>query len=105
MALVSRGPYGPGSTYRASSDLVGLAVVVLVVGRVSISVHGHDVGEHGTRAVVLVCVEEEAEALKLVGVAEDVSWLRALLGEPHGEAIAVEVALAVDLELERNLRA
>jgi hypothetical protein len=38
-------------------------------------------------------------------VAEDVAWLCALLGEPHGEAIAVEVALAGDLELEFNLRA
>jgi hypothetical protein len=33
-------------------------------------------------------------------VAEDVAWLRALFGEPHCEAIPVEVALAVDLELE-----
>lgn len=105
MLLVSRGPDGPGSTYGASSDLIGLAVVVFVVGRVSISVHGHDVGEHGTGAVVLVCVEEEAEALKLVCMTEDVSWLRALLGEPHGEAIAVEIALTVDLELECDLLA
>ena len=90
-------------TYRATSDLIGLAVVVLVVWRVSITVHGHDVWEHGTGAVVLVGIEEETEALELVGMAEDVSWLRALLGEPHGKAITIEVSLSVDLELECDL--
>jgi hypothetical protein len=38
-------------------------------------------------------------------VAENVSWLRALLGEPHGEAVAIKVPLAVDLELESDLLA
>jgi hypothetical protein len=38
-------------------------------------------------------------------VAEDVARLRALLGEPHGKAIAIEVALATDLKLEFNLLA
>jgi hypothetical protein len=38
-------------------------------------------------------------------VAKDGSWLRALLGEPHGEAVAVEIALAMDLEFDRNLLA
>jgi hypothetical protein len=92
-------------TYRATSDLIGLAVVVLVVWRVSITVHGHDVWEHGTGAVVLVGIEEEAEPFELVCVAKDISWLRALLGEPHGKAVAVEVALTMDLELESDLLA
>jgi hypothetical protein len=38
-------------------------------------------------------------------MAKDVSWLRALLGEPHGKAVAVEVALTMDLELESDLLA
>jgi hypothetical protein len=100
-----RWPVETSSTYGAAGNLVGLAVVVLVVGRVSIPIHSHDVGKHGAGAVVLVCVEEEAEALELVSMAKDVSWLGALLGEPHGEAVAVEVALAVDLELECDLLA
>jgi hypothetical protein len=38
-------------------------------------------------------------------VAKDIARLTALLREPHGEAIAVEVALAGNLELEFNLLA
>jgi hypothetical protein len=92
-------------TYRASSDLVGLAVVVLVVRRVSIAIHGHDIGEDGSRTVVLVGIEEDAESLKLVSVTENRARLCTLLGEPHGEAIAVEVALSVDLEVDNDLLA
>ena len=94
-----------GWAYRASSKFVRLAVVVLVIGRVAVAVHGHDVGEHGARAVVLVRIDEQTEALELVGVAKDRPRLRALLGEPHGKAIAVEVALAVDLEFDNDLLA
>jgi hypothetical protein len=94
-----------GSTYRASGDLVRLAVIVLIVDSLSITVHGHDVWEHSARSIVLVCVEEDTETLELVCVAEDIARLCALLGEPHGEAIAVKVALAVDLEFEENLLA
>jgi hypothetical protein len=67
---------------------------------VAIALHRHYVGKHGAWSVVLIRVEEETESLELVCVAEDVAWLRALLSEPHCKAIAVEVALAVDLELE-----
>ena len=91
--------------YRAAGDFVGFAVVVLIVRGLAVAVHGHDVREYGAWSVVLIRVEKETESLELVGVAEDVAWLCALLGEPHGEAIAVEVALAGDLELEFNLRA
>lgn len=94
-----------GTAYRTSSDLIGLAVIVLIIGGLSVAAHGHDVGEHGAWAVVLVCVEEETEALELVRVAEDVAWLGALLGEPHGKTVTVEVALAGDFELEYNLLA
>ncbi len=91
--------------YRAACHLVRLAIVVLVVWRLAVAVHGHDVGEDGARAVVLVGVDEDTEALELVSVAKDRPWLRALLGEPNGEAVAVEVALAMDLELNRDLLA
>jgi len=36
-------------------------------------------------------------------VPKDVSRLRTLLGEPHGEAIAIEITLAMDLEFEDDL--
>jgi hypothetical protein len=93
------------TAYRAASDLVRLAVVVLIIHGRPIAVHSHDVGEHGAWAVVLIRVEEETEPLELVCVAEDVARLRALLGEPHGKAVAIEVALATDLELKFDLLA
>ena len=92
-------------TYRAARNFVGLAIVVLVVLGLAVTVHGHDVREHCAGAVVLVGVDEDTEALEVVGVAKDRSWLRALLGEPHGKAVAVEVALTMDLELESDLLA
>jgi hypothetical protein len=91
--------------YRAASDFVGLAVVVLIIRSRAVAVHGQDVREDSAWAVVLVCVEEETQSLELVGVAKDIARLTALLREPHGEAIAVEVALAGNLELEFNLLA
>lgn len=84
----------------ASSDFVGLAIIALVVGCFSVSVHGHDVGEHGARTIVLIGVKEDTQTLKVVGVTEDISWLCALFGEPHGKAIAEQVALSMDLELD-----
>lgn len=90
-------------SYRASGDFVCLAVIVLVVWRVSITGHSHDVGEHGAGPVVLVRVKEDSEAFKLVRGAEDISLGSSLLGEPHGETISVKVALAGDLELNLDL--
>lgn len=75
----------------------------LVVGGLPITHHGHDVGERSTGAVVLVGIEEDAQTLKVVRRAEDGTLRRALLGEPHGEPIAVQVAGAVDLELDLDL--
>lgn len=87
----------------AASQLVGLAVVGLVVGGRAVAHHGHDVGEGNAGAVVLVCVDEDTETLEAVGGAEDRALGGALLGEPEGEAIAVEVALAVNLEFKFDL--
>jgi hypothetical protein len=99
------GDVGCGMTYRASGDLVCLAVIVLIVDSLSVAIHGHNVGEHSAWSVVLVRVEEDTETLELVRVAEYIAGLCALLGEPHGETITVEVALAMDLELKENLLA
>jgi hypothetical protein len=92
-------------SHRAPSELVRFPVVVFVVHGLPITLHSHDVGKHGAWSVVLVRVEEETKALEFVCVAEDIAGLRALLGEPHCEAIAVESTLAMDLELELYLGA
>ena len=87
----------------AAGEFVGLAVAILIVGCAAVAVHGHDVGEDGAGSVVLVCVEEDAESLELVSVAKDVAGLCALLGEPHGKAITIQVALTVYLKLKVDL--
>lgn len=90
-------------TYGAASQLVGLSIVRLVVGGMSVAHHGHDVGEGGAGAVVLVGVEEDTQALKVIRRTEDGTLGSALLGEPHCEPIAVQVAVAVDFELDLDL--
>lgn len=90
-------------THRASSKLVSLAVVRLVVGGLAVTHHGHDVGERDTGAVVLVGIEEDTETLETVCRTEDRALRGALLGEPKREAITVQVAIAVDLEFQFDL--
>lgn len=83
---------------RATCQLRLLAIVVLVVARLSVSKHGHDVGEDNTGSVVLVRVDKDAQAFEFVRVPKDGAHLASLLRNPHGEAIAVELILSVDLE-------
>lgn len=90
-------------TYRASSKLICLSVIVLVIWRLSITVHSHDVGKHRAGPVILIRIEEDAEAFEVVLRSEDWAGCCALLGEPHCETVAVEVALAGDLEFHHDL--
>lgn len=53
-------------TYRATGQLICLAVMRLVVGGMPITHHGHDVRERHTRAVVLIGVKEDTETLEFV---------------------------------------
>lgn len=82
------------ATSRATCQLRLLTIVVLVVGSVSVAKHGHDVGEDNTRAVVLVRVDKDSEAFESISRAKDRAHLTTLLGDPHGEAIAVELVLS-----------
>lgn len=75
----------------------------LVVRRLPVTHHGHDVGKRRAGAVILVGIEEDTQALKFVCGTKDRALCGTLLGEPEGEAIAVQVALAVDCEFEFDL--
>lgn len=75
----------------------------LVVGSLAIAHHGHDVGERSAGTVVLVRVKEDTQTLKVIRRTEDRALGGALLGEPHGEAIAVQVAGTFDLEFNLDL--
>lgn len=76
-------------------------VFVVCDGRVSY--HGHYVGKYDAGSLVFVCIDKNTEAFEVVGGAEDRARGSALFGKPDGHAVAVEVALAVDLELHFNL--
>lgn len=75
----------------------------LVVRRLAVTHHGHDIWERSTRAVVFVRVEENSQAFKVVCRPKDGTLGCALLGEPQGEAISVQVAGAMDLEFNFDL--
>lgn len=92
-----------GITYRASSQLVGLAVVRLVVGGLAIAHHGHNVREGYTGTVVLVSIEEDTKTFKLVCRSKDRAVCSALLGEPESETITVQRTTAVDLKFQFDL--
>jgi hypothetical protein len=93
-------PDAPG---RTTHELIVLAVVGLVVDLVAISNHSHDIGEYGAWTIVFVGVEEDSETFEFVDAAEDGPRGCTLLGEPHCEAIAVQVPLSVDFEFYFNL--
>ena len=88
----------------AAADLVGEAVVRGVVLGLAVAHHGHDVGEGLARAVVLVGVKEDAEALEAVRGAKHGPRLALVRGDPEGHAVAVQRrALAVDFKVKLDL--
>lgn len=75
----------------------------LVVARLAITHHGHDKWKRGAGTVVLVSIEEDTKALKVIRRTKNRALCGALLGEPQGESIAVQVTLSMDFEFEFNL--
>lgn len=75
----------------------------LIVDCLAVAEHSHNIREDHTGSVVLVGVEEDTQALKHVLGSKDGALRSAILGHPHGEAIAEEVALAIDAELHFDL--
>lgn len=90
-----RVPDSPGA---AARELGALSVMIMVVTGLAVSQHGRDVGEHNSRTVVLIGVEEDSKTLEFVNRAENGTGKGALLRDPHGEAVAVEMVVAVDFE-------
>lgn len=67
----------PDATRRATCEFLRFAVRVLIVGSLSVANHCHYVGEDCAGSIVLVGVEEDAQALEIVDAAKDRSLLRA----------------------------
>ena len=72
----------------------------MIIRRLPIPHHRHHIREDHPRAVILVGIKEDCEALKVICGSKHGAGGAALLGDPHGHAIAVEVAFSVDLKLE-----
>lgn len=75
----------------------------LIVRRLAITHHGHDIGKRGTGAVVFVSVEEDTKTLEVIRRAKNRALCSALLGEPQGESITVQVAIPMEFKFEFNL--
>lgn len=92
----------PDAPSRATRKFSVLPIGVLVVRGLPVTDHGHHVRKHQPGTVVLVSVEEDAQALELVSAPKDGPLFSALLCDPHGKSVAIELVLAVDLELHLN---
>lgn len=75
----------------------------LVVGRLPITHHSHNVGESDAGTVVFVGIEEDTKTLETIRRSKDRALSCALLGEPQREAISMEISGAMYLKLDLNL--
>ena len=91
-------------TYRATSQLILLAVMSFVVSCLPVAYHGHDIGEYCPWPGVLVGIEEYTQPLEAVCRAEHGPGCGTLLGEPHSHAICMQVTCSMDFELHLDLR-
>lgn len=89
--------------YRTASQFIRFAVVRLIIRRLPITHHSHNVGESDTGAIVLVSVKEDTQTLESIRRSKDRALRCALLGEPQREAIPVEVSGTVNLKLDLDL--
>jgi hypothetical protein len=77
--------------------------VRLVVGSLSVTHHGHDVGERHAGTVVLIGVEEDTKTLEFVRRTENRALSRTLFGKPKRKPITMQVPGAMDFKLELDL--
>jgi hypothetical protein len=89
--------------YRAASKLIRLAVILFVIGSLTIAHHGHNVWEHNAWTIVLVRINKDTEPFEFIHGSEDWTSLRALFREPESHAIAVECLGAADFEFYFDL--
>lgn len=75
----------------------------MIVARLAVSQHGHNVRKRCPRAIVLVGINENPKALESICGPEDGALDTALLRQPNSHTIAVEVVGAMDLKLDFHL--
>lgn len=91
-------------SYRAACHFIRLPVIALIIGRLAIANHKHDIGEDCARSIVLVCIKEDSETFEVVFGTEDGTLLGSVFCNPHREAISIEVPSAMNLEFKFNLQ-
>lgn len=64
----------------------------LVVWGLAVTQHSHHIWERGTRSVVLVGVEKDAESFKVVRKAKDRARRGALFGKPERKSVSMQMA-------------
>lgn len=90
-------------TYRATSQLICLSIIGLIIYGIAVTHHGHYVREYCPRPVVLVGVEEHAKSFEFVRKPKHWPWRGTLFGQPQREPVTEQIALATNLEFHFNL--
>ena len=72
--------------------------MIFVVRHRAIAKHSHDIWKYRSRSLILVCVDEYAQTVEVVGVAKDLSWLRSLFRKPYRHPISMQVPVTMDFE-------
>lgn len=75
----------------------------LVVARLTVTPHDHHVRKRNARSIILVRVEEDSKALKLVCRPKNGALGGALFREPDGKAVSMQVPRAMEFELNLDL--
>ena len=94
---------GAREPYRTAGKLLVLAIVILVIGRLTISYHGHHIRECYPWPVVFVCVKEDSEPFEFIHRTKYRPPCRSLLGDPQCHSIAMKVPFTVYLEFKLDL--
>lgn len=90
----------PQSSRRTSGQLVGFPIRLPIVRRLSVSIHGHDIGEDHAGSVVFVGIEENGETFELVLHAKHRSHLCPIFRDPYGHAVSEQTSCTMNFELE-----
>ena len=75
----------------------------MVIRRMSVTKHRHDIRKLDAGSVVLVRIEEDAKSLKPIRRAEHRTIDPSLLREPHGHAVTKKMMSAMNVEFHFDL--
>lgn len=77
--------------------------MIIIVARLAITHHSHDIRECHTGTVILIRIEENPQSFELIRRPKHGTLCSTLFGEPERESVAVQMARSVNLELNFDL--